>query len=144
MIFPCPIQVNNSLLPTRVFTSFRIRTIVFRMILICDVVFVLVYTFKPKKCITYVCMNTCLGSTPLAETPAFRIFCGQIIRGRNALLHSHKHDDDHSLRESHIQCDFSNEYHQHTRIQMGGGGGVDGGNRGSGSPSWKIAKYRVP
>ena len=70
-------------LPTRVFTSFRIRTIVFRMILICDVVFVLVYTFKPKKCITYVCMNTCLGSTPLTETPAFRIFCGQNIRGRN-------------------------------------------------------------
>ena len=29
----------------------------FRMILICDVVFVLVYTFKPKECITYVCMN---------------------------------------------------------------------------------------
>ena len=55
----------------------------FRMILICDVVFVLVYTFKPKKCITYVCMNTCLGSTPLTETPAFRIFCGQNIRGRN-------------------------------------------------------------
>ena len=102
----------------------------FRMILICDVVFVLVYTFKPKKCITYVCMNTCLGSTPLTETPAFRIFCGQNIRGRNVrgrnALHSHKHDDDHSLRESHIQCDFSNEYHQHTRIQMGGGGGLWG------------------
>ena len=45
---------------------------------------------------------------------------GRNVRGRNA-LHSHKHDDDHSLRESHIQCDFSNEYHQHTRIQMGGG-----------------------
>ena len=60
-----------------------LRTIVFRMILICDVVLVLVYTFKPKKCITYVCMNTCLGSTPLTETPAFRIFCGQNIRGRN-------------------------------------------------------------
>ena len=109
----CDISVSNT-----GFTSFRIRTIVFRMILICDVVFVLVYTFKPKKCITYVCMNTCLGSTPLTETPAFRIFCGQNIRGRNVrgrnALHSHKHDDDHSLRESHIQCDFSNEYHQHT------------------------------
>ena len=43
MLFPCPIQVNNSLLPTRVFTRFRIKIVVFRMILICDVVFVLVY-----------------------------------------------------------------------------------------------------
>ena len=44
----CPIQVNNSLLPTRVFTSFRIKTVAFRMVLICDVVFGLVY-------ILYVC-----------------------------------------------------------------------------------------
>ena len=81
----CDISVSNTGKQPEylVFTSFRIRTIVFRMILICDVVFVLVYTFKPKKCITYVCMNTCLGSTPLTETPAFRIFCGQNIRGRN-------------------------------------------------------------
>ena len=121
MIFPCPIQVNNQSI-----YQLSDKDIVFRVIFICDVVFVLVYTFKPKKCITYVCMNTCLGSTPLTETPAFRIFCGQNIRGRNVrgrnALHSHKHDDDHSLRESHIQCDFSNECHQHTRIQMGGGG----------------------
>ena len=44
MLFPCQIQVNNSLLPTRGFTSFGIKTVVFRMILICDVVFVLVYS----------------------------------------------------------------------------------------------------
>ena len=50
--------------------------------------------------------------------------------GRN-VLHSHKHDDDHYKfensdgLESHIQCDFSNEYHQHTRIQMGGTGDPD-------------------
>ena len=37
-------QVHNSLLPTRVFTSYRIKTVVFRMILICDVVFGLVYS----------------------------------------------------------------------------------------------------
>ena len=43
MLFPYPIQVNNSLLPTRVFTSFRIKMVVFRMILICDVVFGLVF-----------------------------------------------------------------------------------------------------
>ena len=36
VLFSCPIQVNNSLKPTRVFTSFRIKTIVFRAILICD------------------------------------------------------------------------------------------------------------
>ena len=45
MLFPCPIQVNNSLLPTGVFTGYRIKTVVFRMILICDVVFGLVYRF---------------------------------------------------------------------------------------------------
>ena len=43
MLFPYPIQVNNSLLPTRVFTSFRIKMVVFRMILICEVVFGLVF-----------------------------------------------------------------------------------------------------
>ena len=42
-MLPCPIQVNNSLLPTRVFTIYQIKTVVFRMILICDVVFGLVY-----------------------------------------------------------------------------------------------------
>ena len=44
MLFPCLIQVNNSLLPTRVFTSYQIKTVAFWMILICDVVFGLVYT----------------------------------------------------------------------------------------------------
>ena len=43
MLFPSPIQVNNSLLPTIVFTSYWIKTVVFRMILICDVGFGLVY-----------------------------------------------------------------------------------------------------
>ena len=37
------VQVNNSLLPTRVFTSYWIKTVVFRMILICDIVLGLVY-----------------------------------------------------------------------------------------------------
>ena len=46
VLFPCPIQVNNSFLPTRLFTSYRIKTIVFRMILICDVVFGLVYKIE--------------------------------------------------------------------------------------------------
>ena len=45
MLFPCPIQVNNSLLTTRVFTSFLIMTVVLRVILICDVVFGLVYMY---------------------------------------------------------------------------------------------------
>ena len=50
MLFTCPLLVNNSLLPTRVFTSYRIKTVVFRMILICDVVFGLVYTgISPLK-----------------------------------------------------------------------------------------------
>ena len=43
VLFPCPIQVNNSLLPTRVLTSYQINTVVFRMILIYDIVFGLVY-----------------------------------------------------------------------------------------------------
>ena len=43
LLFPCPLLVNNSLLPTKVFTSFRIKTVVFRVILICDIVFGLVY-----------------------------------------------------------------------------------------------------
>ena len=81
-------------------------------------------------------MNTCMGSTPLTETPAFRIFCGRNVLGRNVcgrnVLHSHKHDDNSDGLESHIQCDFSNKYHQHTRIQMGGGG------RGSRSPPGKL------
>ena len=38
-MFPCPIQVNNGFLPNRVFTSFRIKTVGFQMILICGVVF---------------------------------------------------------------------------------------------------------
>ena len=42
MLFPCPIQVNNSFLPTRVFTSYRIKTVVFRMVLIYNVVLGLV------------------------------------------------------------------------------------------------------
>ena len=37
------IQVNNSLMPARVFTSFWIKTVAFRMILMCEVVFGLVY-----------------------------------------------------------------------------------------------------
>ena len=44
MLFLCPIQVSKSLLPTIGFTSFRIKTVVFWMILICDVVFVLVFS----------------------------------------------------------------------------------------------------
>ena len=44
MLFPCLIQVNNSLLQTRVFTSYWIKMVVFRMILICDVGFGLVYS----------------------------------------------------------------------------------------------------
>ena len=52
MLFPSPIQVNNSLLPTRVFTGYRIKTVVFRMILICDVGFGLVYRMYCMKNIT--------------------------------------------------------------------------------------------
>ena len=45
--FRCPIQilVINSLLTTGVFTSFRIMMVVLRMILICDVVFRLVFMY---------------------------------------------------------------------------------------------------
>ena len=55
VLFPCPIQVNSSFLPTRVFTSYRIKTVVFRMILICDVVLGLVYNqgadpYPDKEC----------------------------------------------------------------------------------------------
>ena len=53
-------------------------------------------------------MNACLGSTPLTETPAFRIFCGRNVRGRNvraemfvaemSYIHTNMmNDDDHSL-----------------------------------------------
>ena len=64
MLFQCPIQViwvNNSLLPTRVFTSFWIKTVVFRMILICDVVFGYVYT----RCrgVEIVKFSTCPGTS---------------------------------------------------------------------------------
>ena len=44
VLFSYPIQVNDNLLPTRVFTSFRIKMVVFRMLMICDTVFELVYT----------------------------------------------------------------------------------------------------
>ena len=43
VLFLCPIQVNNSLLPTRVFNNYHIATVAFWMILICDVVFGLIY-----------------------------------------------------------------------------------------------------
>ena len=43
MLFPCPIHVNNSLLPTRVFTSYQIKTVVSRVVLIYDIVLELVY-----------------------------------------------------------------------------------------------------
>ena len=55
MLFPCPIHVNNSLLPTRVFTSVRIKTVEFRMILIYDVVFGLV--FKEQMLLTDRCQS---------------------------------------------------------------------------------------
>ena len=52
MLFPYAIQVNNSLMPTRVLTSLRIKTVVFWMILIFDVMFGLIYSaavrFEPK------------------------------------------------------------------------------------------------
>ena len=50
MFFPCLILVNNSLLPTRVFTSYRIKPVVLRMILFCDVVFGLVYICSFSHC----------------------------------------------------------------------------------------------
>ena len=37
MLFPCPKQVNNSFVPTRVFNRFQIKTVAFQMILVCDV-----------------------------------------------------------------------------------------------------------
>ena len=37
VLFPCPIQVNNSLLPARVFITYRIKTVVLRMILILSI-----------------------------------------------------------------------------------------------------------
>ena len=40
--------INNSLLPTRVLTSYRIKTVVFGLILICDVTFGLVYSVSTK------------------------------------------------------------------------------------------------
>ena len=122
----CPIQVNNSLLPTRVFTSFRIKTVAFRMVLICDVVFGLVYILYvcdlcfPTEHADFMSFHIAYISPPPPPPPVYRSKKSEVSRFFTHIKVLKLLGDSVSVYKpfKHVRANFN------MRLPRGGGGGV--------------------